>query len=185
MTAERESTLAHHFAELTDPRIDRTRLHDLLDIVAIAICAVVAGAESWDDIEEFGLAKHALTTAGLTTADHWVGTLDFAAPEQIRGGTVDARADVYALGCVLFEMLAGTPPFRRENEYATMYAHTSDPPPPPDPEWSSLSGVVDVPPPGPDESEVVPPPEPEPEVPETEPELESSVVAVVVVSSEP
>lgn len=58
MTAERESSLAHHFAELTDPRIDRTRLHDLLDIVAIAICAVVAGADSWDDIEDFGKAKH-------------------------------------------------------------------------------------------------------------------------------
>src|SRR5262249_23625930 len=40
------------------PRIDRSRLHDLLDIVAVAICAVVAGAESWDDIEEFGEAKH-------------------------------------------------------------------------------------------------------------------------------
>lgn len=58
MTAERESSLAHHFADLTDPRIDRTRLHDLLDIVAIAICAVVAGADTWDDIEDFGKAKH-------------------------------------------------------------------------------------------------------------------------------
>jgi len=58
MTVERESSLARHFAELTDPRVDRTRLHDLLDIVAIAICAVVAGADSWDDIEDFGKAKH-------------------------------------------------------------------------------------------------------------------------------
>ena len=63
MTADRELTLAHHFAELTDPRIDRSKLHELLDIVAIAICAVVAGAESWDDIEDFGHAKHA-----------WLGT---------------------------------------------------------------------------------------------------------------
>jgi predicted transposase YbfD/YdcC len=52
-------SLAHHFSELTDPRIDRSRLHELLDIVAIAICAVTAGAESWDDIQEFGKAKHA------------------------------------------------------------------------------------------------------------------------------
>ena len=58
MTAERESALAHHLAEPTDPRIDRTRLHDVLDIVAIAICTVVAGADSWDDIEHFGNAKH-------------------------------------------------------------------------------------------------------------------------------
>jgi predicted transposase YbfD/YdcC len=58
MKADQELSLAHHFAELTDPRIDRSRLHELLDIVAIAICAVVAGADSWDDIEDFGNAKH-------------------------------------------------------------------------------------------------------------------------------
>jgi predicted transposase YbfD/YdcC len=57
MIADRELSLAHHLADLTDPRIDRSRLHELLDIVAIAICAVVAGADSWDDIEDFGNAK--------------------------------------------------------------------------------------------------------------------------------
>jgi predicted transposase YbfD/YdcC len=59
MMAGQDASLVSHFTELTDPRIDRTRLHDLIDIVAIAICAVVAGAESWDDIEDFGHAKHA------------------------------------------------------------------------------------------------------------------------------
>ena len=63
MNADQELSIAHHFAELTDPRIDRSRLHELLDIVAIAICAVVAGADSWDDIEDFGNAKIA-----------WLGT---------------------------------------------------------------------------------------------------------------
>ena len=57
MMAAQELSLAHHFAGLTDPRIDRSRLHELLDIVAIAICAVVAGADSWDDIEDFGKVK--------------------------------------------------------------------------------------------------------------------------------
>jgi predicted transposase YbfD/YdcC len=57
MAADQELSIAHHFADLTDPRIDRSRLHELLDIVAIAICAVVAGADSWDDIEDFGNAK--------------------------------------------------------------------------------------------------------------------------------
>ena len=57
MIADRELSLAHHFADLTDPRIDRSRLHELLDIVAIAICAVVAGADSRDDIEDFGNAR--------------------------------------------------------------------------------------------------------------------------------
>jgi predicted transposase YbfD/YdcC len=57
MTADQELSIAYHFADLTDPRIDRSRLHDLLDIVAIAIAAVVAGADSWEDIEDFGNAK--------------------------------------------------------------------------------------------------------------------------------
>jgi len=58
MKADQELSLAHHFADLTDPRIDRSRLHELLDIVAIAISAVVAGADSWDDIEDFGKVKY-------------------------------------------------------------------------------------------------------------------------------
>ena len=66
MTIDQESSLAHHFADLTDPRIDRSRLHELLAIVAIAICAVVAGADSWDDIEDFGKAKHAWLKTFLT-----------------------------------------------------------------------------------------------------------------------
>jgi len=52
-----EQSLAHHFADLTDPRVDRTKLHDLLDIVTIAICAVVAGADAWEHIEQFARAK--------------------------------------------------------------------------------------------------------------------------------
>jgi DDE_Tnp_1-associated len=51
--------LQAHFAHLDDPRVERTRLHHLLDMVVIAICAVIAGAESWDDIALFGEAKHA------------------------------------------------------------------------------------------------------------------------------
>ena len=50
-------TLEQHFGDLPDPRIDRTKLHKLLDILAIAICAVIAGADNWEDIEEFGKAR--------------------------------------------------------------------------------------------------------------------------------
>ena len=58
-----------------------------------------------------------------------MGTLDYVAPEQIRGGPVDGRADQYALGCLLFECLTGTLPFRRESEMATIFAHLEEPPP--------------------------------------------------------
>lgn len=47
-------SLTEHFAGLDDPRVERTKLHPLLSIITIAICAVIGGAESWDDIEEFG-----------------------------------------------------------------------------------------------------------------------------------
>src|SRR5262245_27975993 len=50
--------LARAFAGLTDPRIDRTKLHPLTDIVVIALCAVICGADSWLEVEEFGHAKH-------------------------------------------------------------------------------------------------------------------------------
>ena len=49
--------IENHFGDLTDPRIDRTKLHKLLDILVIAICAVIAGADNWEDIEEFGKAR--------------------------------------------------------------------------------------------------------------------------------
>jgi hypothetical protein len=52
-----------------------------------------------------------------------MGTVDYVAPEQIRADELDGRADVYSLGCVLYECLTGSPPFRRDSEVATMYAH--------------------------------------------------------------
>ena len=51
-------SLFSHFADLEDPRIDRTKKHLLLDIIALAICAVIGGAEGWEEIEDFGKDKH-------------------------------------------------------------------------------------------------------------------------------
>ena len=57
------------------------------------------------------------------------GTLDYLAPEQIRGDDVDGRSDCFALGCVLHECLSGAPPFRRETESEALWAHLREPPP--------------------------------------------------------
>jgi predicted transposase YbfD/YdcC len=57
--AVRSLAMASHFRELEDPRIERTRRHSLVDILCLSICAVIAGAEGWEDIEEFGRQKEA------------------------------------------------------------------------------------------------------------------------------
>ncbi|HET6832144.1 MAG TPA: serine/threonine-protein kinase, partial [Solirubrobacterales bacterium] len=84
-------------------------------------------------LTDFGLAKRfdqATDAGALTRTGAFVGTLDYVAPEQIRGGRVDARADVYALGCVLYEAIAGRAPFSdREENVAKIYAHLQDEPP--------------------------------------------------------
>jgi hypothetical protein len=80
-------------------------------------------------LSDFGLARHILATSGPTDSDHWVGTVDFAAPEQIRGESVDALTDVYALGGVLYFMLTGQVPFEREDDVAKLWAHLVDDPP--------------------------------------------------------
>ena len=58
------------------------------------------------------------------------GTLDYLAPEQIRGEAVDAGSDCYALACILYECLAGEPPFRRQSEAETLWAQLRDEPQP-------------------------------------------------------
>jgi hypothetical protein len=82
-------------------------------------------------ITDFGVARNVATQSGLTQTGRFVGTLDYVAPEQISGESIDARVDVYALGCLLFELLTGEVPFPREGEAARLYAHLHDPPPAP------------------------------------------------------
>jgi hypothetical protein len=95
-------------------------------------------------LSDFGLAKHALATTGPTRSEQWVGTLDYIAPEQIRGERVDARADVYALGGVVYFMLTGRVPFEREDDQAKMWAHLAGPPPRPSAARPELPAELDA-----------------------------------------
>jgi serine/threonine protein kinase len=77
-------------------------------------------------LTDFGLAKRAGTAPGLTAADQMLATVDYVAPESIEGSEPDARSDVYSLGCVLFEMLTGQPPFGdQKGGVAKMWAHVN------------------------------------------------------------
>ncbi|MGI5372999.1 serine/threonine-protein kinase [Streptomyces sp. CA-251387] len=81
-------------------------------------------------LTDFGLTKKSLSLTGFTTVGQFVGTLDYVAPEQISGKPVDARCDVYGFACVVYECLAGRPPFRRDDDMALLWAHQYDEPPP-------------------------------------------------------
>jgi serine/threonine protein kinase len=80
-------------------------------------------------LTDFGLSKLTSSTSGLTKTGRWVGTVDYAAPEQVQAGETNASTDVYALGCVLYEALTGQVPFPRSREVAKIVAHVSEPPP--------------------------------------------------------
>ena len=79
-------------------------------------------------LTDFGLTKR-VGDQSLTAAGQIVGSIGYVAPEQVEGRPVDQRTDIYSLGCLAFEMLAGAPPFRRDSEMATLMAHVQDPPP--------------------------------------------------------
>ncbi|MFJ4593458.1 MULTISPECIES: serine/threonine-protein kinase [unclassified Kitasatospora] len=129
-SAERTARLALQIASALDAAHD----HDLVHRdVKPGNVLVAAGTDSEHPehlyLADFGLTKKSLSLSGLTSVGQIVGTLDYAAPEQISGRPLDGRCDQYGLGCVVFEMLAGSPPFRRESDVALLWAHLNDPPP--------------------------------------------------------
>ncbi len=81
-------------------------------------------------LTDFGLVRAASGTV-LTTPGQVLGTLDYLAPELIRGGEPTSASDIYALGCVAFECLAGTPPFADRSLLSVGTAHLEHPPPDP------------------------------------------------------
>jgi hypothetical protein len=94
-------------------------------------------------IMDFGIAR-VRGSQRLTRAGQMFGTLLYASPEQIRGGDVSERSDLYSLAVVFYELLAGTPPFRAENDHALMTAHLDTPPPPLSRWVAGIDGRVDA-----------------------------------------
>ena len=93
-------------------------------------------------VGDFGLAKDPRASV-ITKTGEAIGTVDYMAPEQIRGEEVGPAADVYALGCTLFECLVGTPPFSGRPETDILWAHLQDEPPKPSDSRPELSEELD------------------------------------------
>jgi WD40 repeat protein len=87
---------------------------------------ILVGDDGQTFLADFGLARETGGTNELSSTGRLVGTVDYVSPEQIRGVTVDGRADQYSLACVIFECLTGSRPFVRESELATLWAHVDE-----------------------------------------------------------
>ncbi|KQH77022.1 hypothetical protein AO501_11175 [Mycobacterium gordonae] len=80
-------------------------------------------------LADFGIARRIDDVGGLTSTNMTVGTVNYSAPEQLRGDPVDARADQYALACTAFHLLTGAPPFDDANSAVVIGRHVGAPPP--------------------------------------------------------
>ena len=87
--------------------------------------------EDWPLLADFGLVKLQQARRALTQAGMILGTPDYTSPEQALGETADHRADIYALGVVLFEMITGQLPFKAEKAFDILLMHINDSPPSP------------------------------------------------------
>jgi non-specific serine/threonine protein kinase len=94
-------------------------------------------------LSDFGLSKHAASRSGLTATGEFMGTVDYISPEQIRGRTVDGRADIYSLGCVLYECLTGRVPFSKDINAAVIWAHVEEMPTAPSSVQPTLPPSID------------------------------------------
>ena len=95
-------------------------------------------------LADFGLTKRVSEETGIGADGQLMGTIDYVAPEQIAGEEIDGRADVYSLGCVLYECLVGQPPFRRDSDMAVVFAHLETEPPAPSARRPGLPAALDA-----------------------------------------
>jgi YVTN family beta-propeller protein len=126
MQPRRAARLVEQVAGALDEAHRRGLVHR--DVKPANVLIGVVGGEEWAYLTDFGATRGPAGTE-LTESGEWFGTVDYASPEQIQAERVDARTDVYSLGCVLFESLTGRIPFERPDQVAKLYAHLNDPPP--------------------------------------------------------
>jgi serine/threonine protein kinase len=122
---ERALTLGGQVAGALDAAHARGLVHR--DVKPSNVLVDDPGGRDHCYLADFGLTQSASDRGPADGS--LMGTLDYVAPEQIRGDPIDGRADQYAFACLLFECLTGSLPFRRDSEVATIFAHLEEPPP--------------------------------------------------------
>jgi Tol biopolymer transport system component/serine/threonine protein kinase len=131
METSRAMRLLHGVARALEAAHVRGLVHrDVKPSNIIIEASQETGGEEHVYLTDFGLTKRASSRSSFTGTGQFVGTLEYVAPEQIRGDLLDARTDLYSLGCVLYEMLTAHVPFDRDSNVALIYAHLHDQPPP-------------------------------------------------------
>ncbi|MGQ0774287.1 MAG: Stk1 family PASTA domain-containing Ser/Thr kinase [Pseudonocardiales bacterium] len=95
-------------------------------------------------VMDFGIARALADGQGLTQTAAVIGTAQYLSPEQARGEPVDARSDVYAAGCVLYELITGQPPFTGDSPVAVAYQHVREDPTPPSHQHPGISAAMDA-----------------------------------------
>jgi serine/threonine protein kinase len=126
--------ITDHVADALDVAHEKGLVHR--DVKPANILVEQHGRTEHAYLTDFGLTKRTASLSGVTATGMVVGTVDYMAPEQIEGKQLDARSDIYSLGCVLFESLTGQVPYPLESHTARMFAHMSKPPP-------TISGVLE------------------------------------------
>lgn len=124
MEAERTMAIMRQVASALDTAHRAGLVHR--DVKPGNILLATGGDDEHAYLTDFGLTKHVSSKSGLTKTGTFMGTIDYVAPEQIRGTEVDGRTDLYSLGCVLYECLTGDVPFIKDTDVAILFAHLED-----------------------------------------------------------
>ncbi|KUI35697.1 serine/threonine-protein kinase [Mycobacterium sp. GA-2829] len=140
MPAEEVVKVVHAVADALDYAHQRGLLHR--DVKPANI--LVARDEQRIMLADFGIARWVNDISGLTETNMTVGTVSYAAPEQLMGGELDGRADQYALAATAFHLLTGKPPFEHSNPAVVISQHLSASPPAPGAHRTELAAANDV-----------------------------------------
>jgi Protein kinase domain len=126
LSPARAATLLRPVASALAAAHQRGLVHRDVKPANVLIARAEASGSEHVYLTDFGIARRADSTSGVTRTGVFMGTTDYTAPERVQGGKGTAASDIYAFGCMLFQALTGHVPFDRGTELARMAAHVYD-----------------------------------------------------------